>query len=99
MKQEHGVPLNKVKPKQPESESEIRIISLTPFLSKAFKSNVMDWLLYYVGEKLDWRQYGGIKGSSTNHYLIDIITFILYNQDLKEPKAVLATMINFEKSV
>ena len=79
-KQEHGIPLNKVKPKQPESESDLRIISLTPLLSKTFEKIVMDWLIHFVGDKLDCSQYGGIRGSSSTHYLIDMITFILYNQ-------------------
>ena len=43
-------------------------------------------------------QYGGRKGSSINHYLIDFISFILYNQDLKEPNAVLAAMVDFQKA-
>ena len=30
--------------------------------------------------------------------MIDMLTFILYNQDLKEPKTVLAAMIDFEKA-
>jgi hypothetical protein len=47
---------------------------------------------------MDWSQFGGVKGSSTNHYLIDMITFVLYNQDLKESRAVLAAMIDFEKA-
>ena len=97
-KAEQGIALNKVKPKQPESESDLRIISLTPFLSKCFESIVMDWLLHFVGEKLDWGQFGGIKGSSSSHYLIDMITYILYNQDLKEPRAVVAAMVDFEKA-
>ena len=97
-KAEQGIALNKVKPKQPESESDLRIISLTPFLSKCFESIVMDWLLHFVGEKLDWGQFGGIKGSYSSHYLIDMITYILYNQDLKEPRAVLAAMVDFEKA-
>ena len=58
----------------------------------------MDWLIHFVGEKLDWGQFGGIKGSSSSHYLIDMITYILYNQDLKEPKAVIAAMLDFEKA-
>ena len=58
----------------------------------------MDWLLEYVGDKLDWSQFGGRKGSSCNHYLVDMITYIQYNQDLKEPKAILAAMIDFEKA-
>ena len=97
-KSEQGIALNKVKPKQPESESDLRIISLTPFLSKGFESIVMDWLIHYVGEKLDWGQLGGIRGSSSSHYLIDMISYILYKQDLKEPRAVLAAMVDFEKA-
>ena len=50
---EQGIALNKVKPKQPERESDLRIIPLTPFLSKAFESIVMDWLNHFVGDKLD----------------------------------------------
>ena len=68
---EKGIPLNKVKPEQPESESELRIISLTPFLSKTFERIVFDWLVFYVGSKLDWSQYGGTRGSSSSHYIID----------------------------
>ena len=97
-KSEQGIALNKVKPKQPESESDLRIISLTPFLSKGFESIVMDWLIHFVGDKLDWGQFGGIRGSSSSHYLIDLITYILYNQDLKEPRAVIAAMVDFEKA-
>ena len=58
----------------------------------------MDWLIHFVGDKLDWGQFGGIKGSSSSHYLIDMITYILYNQDLREPRAVLAAMVDFEKA-
>ena len=76
-KKEHGIPLNKVKPKQPERESDLIIILLTLFLSKTFESIVMYWLMHFVGKKLDRRQYWGIKGSSKSHYLIDMITYIL----------------------
>ena len=97
-KEERGIPLNKVKPNQPKDEGELRIIFLTPFLSKTFERIVLDWLLEYVDKHIDWSQFGGRKGSSCNHYIIDMITFILYNQDLKEPKAVLAAMVDFEKA-
>ena len=86
--------MNKVKPNQPESESELRVISLTPFLSKVFDGI----LIHFVGDKMDRSQYGGVKGSSTSHYLIDMISYILYNQDLKEPKAVIAALVDFEKA-
>ena len=58
----------------------------------------MDWLLHYVGSKIDLSQYGGIKGISTSHYIINMLIFILYNQDLTQPNAVLAAMIDFEKT-
>ena len=69
-KAEQGISLNKLRPRQPESESDLRIIYLTPFLSKGFESIVMDWLIPFVGDKLDWGQFGGITGSSSSHYLI-----------------------------
>jgi hypothetical protein len=50
------------------------------------------------GDKIDWRQFGGQKGSSISHYLIELINFILYNQDLKQIHAVLAVMIDFSKA-
>ena len=93
---EYGIPLQKVK--DPANEDQLRIISLTSFLSKVMEKFVIEWLLYYIGDRIDWRQYGGQKGSSTSHYLIEFMNFILYNQDLKEPQAVLAVMIDFSKA-
>ena len=95
-KAEQGLPLKKIS--NPLSEDDLRIISLTPFFSKTFEQLVLDWLLEYVSGQLDNFQYGGRKGTSINHYLIDLITFILYNQDLPETRAVLATMIDFSKA-
>ena len=54
----------------------------------------MDWLIHFVGEKLYWVQFGEIKDSCSSHYLIDI--YILYNQDLKEPRDVIAAVVDFE---
>ena len=51
-----------------------------------------------VGDKFDFRQYGGIKGNSTSHYLIELINFILYNQDNTEATAVLACLVDFSKA-
>ena len=95
-KTEQGLPLKKIS--NPQSEDDLRIISLTPFFSKTFEQLVLDWLLEHVGDQLDNFQYGGRKGTSINHYLIDLITFILFNQDLPESRAVLATMIDFLKA-
>ena len=93
---EHGLPLKKVK--VPISEDELRIISLTNYFSKVFEQFVIDWLLKYVSDKLDLCQFGGIKGSSISHYLIELTNFVLYNQDLKNPQAVMALMVDFSKA-
>ena len=93
---EQGLPLKKTN--NPMTEDDLRIISLTPFFSKTFEQIVLDWLLEHVNEQIDPFQYGGRKGTSSNHYLIDLITFILYNQDLPESRAVLATMVDFSKA-
>ena len=93
---EYGLPLQKVS--NPETEDQLRIISLTSYLSKVFEQYVVQWLMKYVGDKLDWGQYGGEKGSSISHYLIEFVNFILYNQDMKVPHAVLALMIDLSKA-
>ena len=95
-KLEQGLPLKKKN--DPLTEDDLRIISLTPFSSKVFEQIVLDWLLKYVGEQLDPFQYGGRKGTSINHYLIDLISFILINQDLPETRAVLTAMVDFSKA-
>ena len=59
---------------------------------------MIEWLLSYISDKIDLYQYGGRKGTSINRYLIDFISFILYNQDLTEPMAVIAAMIDFKKA-
>ena len=58
----------------------------------------MDWLLEYIGLQIDRGQYGGQKGNSVTHYLVDFINFIMYNQDLSNIHAVLAVAIDFSKS-
>ena len=93
---EHGLPLKKMK--VPTTEDELRIISLTNYFSKVFEQFVMDWLLKYVGDKIDLCQFGGVKGSSISHYLIEFTNFVLYNQDLKNPQAVMALLVDFSKA-
>ena len=59
---------------------------------------IVDWLLEFIGHKIDWHQYGGQKGNSVAHYLIDFINVVLYNQDLKNIHAVLAATVDFNKA-
>ena len=93
---EYGLPLKKTS--QPTNEDDLRIISLTPFFSKLFEKFVLSWLLEYLEEHLDWAQYGGQKGNSVSHYLIDFINFVSYNQDIKNIHAVLAVAVDFSKA-
>lgn len=77
-KVEYGTALQKVP--NPETEDQLRIISLTSYFSKVYEQFVIEWLLLYVGDQIDWNQYGGVKGHSIYHYLLEMINFILYNQ-------------------
>ena len=63
-KTEYGIPLKKVK--NPETEDELRIISLTNYFSKVFEQ------FEFVGDQLDSGQFGGIQGGSISHYLIEL---------------------------
>ena len=94
--QEFVTPLAKIP--QPESEDDLRPISLTNFFSKVAEHFVVMWLLQFIGDKLDFRQYGGIKGNSITHYIIEFINFVLSNQESVEPTAILACMVDFSKA-
>jgi hypothetical protein len=59
---------------------------------------VVTWLLEFIGDKLDLRQYGGIKGNSITHYIIEFINFVLSNQESTESTAILACMVDFSKA-
>ena len=82
----------------PENEDDLRPISLTAFFSKVTEQIVVKWLMHYIGGKMDFRQYGGTKGSSISHYIIEFINFILHNQDSPDQTAVLACMVDFSKA-
>ena len=56
---------------------------------------MISWLIEFIGDKIDPKQFGGQKGTSITHYLIEFINFILYNQDMTQPHAVLALMVDF----
>ena len=95
-KVEYVTPIPKIS--QPETEDDLRPIALTPFFSKVMEQFVVKWLMDIIGDKLDIRQYGGTKGNSVSHYLIELINFILFNQDSTEPTAVLACFVDFDKA-
>ena len=71
---------------------------LTSWFSKTFERFVIKFLLDHIGDKLDMRQFGGVKGVSTMHYLIEFVSFVLYNWDLSKSHAVVGTMVDFSKA-
>ena len=59
---------------------------------------VVEWLMGFIGEKLDPKQFGGLKGNSISHYMIEMINYILYNQDYNLPIAMLICAVDFSKA-
>ena len=95
-KVEYVTPIGKIP--EPQSEDDLRPISCTNFFSKVAEHFVVDWLLEHIGDKIDFRQYGGSKGNSITHYIIELLNFILSNQEASEPTAALACLIDFSKA-
>lgn len=83
--------------KHPETEQNLRIISCTNQLARAFEKVIVKWLMQYVKPCLDPDQMGGQKGQSNSHYLIEVANFILYNQDLTNPQAIIAVYVDYAK--
>ena len=93
---EQVIPIPKVT--NPETEDDLRPISLTPFFSKVTEHFIVTWLLNFIGDKIDFRQYGGQKGNSITHYIIEFVNFILSCQDSSDQTAIIACMVDFQKA-
>ena len=96
-KMEFWVPIPKSSV-SPESCEDIRIISKTSFFSKVFGSFLVDWMLSYMGPFLDPQQFGGRKGKSVVHYLLQFLKFVHTNLDKRQPHAVIAALIDLSKA-
>ena len=92
-----GYDFRLAKKTEPTSEDDHRPISLTAFCSKTTAHFVVMWLMEHIKNHIDFRQYGGLKGNSISHYLIEFINFILLKQDSPDT-AILACMIDFSKA-
>ena len=90
-KQEFGTPLKKVP--VPANEESLRIIAITNQFSLIYERFVLKWV-HYIQDKLEPDHFGGQKGHSVAHYLIEVQNAILYNQDLDKPYATLLTAID-----
>ena len=52
----------------------------------------------FIGPKLYKDQFGATKGKSITHYVIELVNFILFIQDLKSPRAVLCLTVDLYKA-
>ena len=70
-------------------QGDLRLISKTAFLSKVYEAFIRDWLMPFIEPFLDPANYGGMKGTSTSHYLLGLLHFIHSHLDKAMPHAVL----------
>ena len=79
----------------PETVNDLRNISCTQLISKAYESFVLEWLGAQVGLRLN--QYRGTKGSGMEHYLVELWQRTLENLD--DPRAASVFMsIDYSKA-
>ena len=79
----------------PESLDQLRNISCTQLFSKIYESFVLKWLTDLVG--ICDNQFGGMKGSGTEHYLVSLWQNVLEN--LEDNRAAsLLTSIDYSKA-
>ena len=94
---EYVTPIPKVTP--PETEDDLRNISLTADLSKDYEKILAQWLMPYIMKRMNPGQFGSLSGHSTAHYLITLFHFILSNTDTSNiPKAVMLALVDFSKA-
>ena len=88
------VPKNKV---LSDIAKDLRPISLTATLSKTCERFVADWLMELIGEKIDKRQFGSLKNSSTTHALLSLLHHLLNETDVPK-NAVRIFLLDFSKA-
>ena len=89
------VPKNKV---PSDITQHLRPISLTATLSKTCERFVADWLMELIGEKIDKRQFGSLKNSSTTHALLSLLHHLLLNETDVPKNAVRIFLLDFSKA-
>ena len=83
------IPIPKVNPPRNISK-DLRPISLTAVLSKQLERIVGGWMLDSIIDRLDVNQYGGLRGLSTTHALVDMVhTWLLAAEERKASHVVL----------
>ena len=95
---EFVTPIPKTTP--PDTEDDLRNISLTADLSKDYENFLAEWLIPFIEKRIDPGQFGGLRGHSTVHYLITLYHFILSHTSISTsvPNAVMVALIDFSKA-
>ena len=76
-------PIPKVRPPT-LIHKDLRPISQTPVLSKCLEKFICDWITDIASDQVDGKQYGSIKGTSTEHALIELVHEWKYALDTPE---------------
>ena len=95
-KKEIQIPIPKVT--APNDYDELRNLSCTMVFSKKLEKIMLDHLLKHTKPFIDPTHYGGFKGSSTAHYLINLLDFSLKNLEKPEITAIIMCLIDWSKA-
>ena len=90
------IPIPKI-PSPQDITKDLRPISLTSTLYKICERFVTDWLLEHIKEKIDRRQFGSLKKTSTTHALLSFAHHLLYETDIPKT-AVRVFLLDFSKA-
>ena len=75
----------------------MRPITLTPVFSKLYEGFLCDWLKIKIIPRIDIRQFGNLRKTSTTHYLVHLIHTIL--SELEKPNVWLnLVLVDFQKA-
>ena len=75
----------------------MRPVSITLLASLLCESFVAEWMYDDIAPKIDPKQYGNVRASSTTHCLLDYLSFI-YKELEQRDTSVTATFIDFRKA-
>ena len=58
---------------QPSTEGDTRSISITAANANVLEDFLVMWILEDIGHRIDTKQFGSLKGSSTTYCLLDLV--------------------------
>ncbi len=77
---------------------QLRPMSLTPIFARILESFIVKWIIEDITDKLDLKQYGNIKGSSTVPNLVDMLNSVYEGLDKPNHYAYLSA-VDFTKAL